>query len=70
MGFGDITPTLPLARMLSVVTSVAGPLYLATVMGVLIGRYTSEVNGQQAAAKRPPAQHLEPGDPSAGEPKP
>ena len=52
------------------VTSVAGPLYLATVMGVLIGRYTSEVNGQQAAAKQPPTQHLEPGDPSAGEPKP
>jgi voltage-gated potassium channel len=25
--------------MLSVVTSIAGPLYLAVVMGVLIGRY-------------------------------
>lgn len=70
LGFGDITPTLPLARMLSVVTSVAGPLYLATVMGVLIGRYTSEMNRQQAAAKQAAAQHLEPGDPSAGEPKP
>ena len=65
LGFGDITPTLPLARMLSVVTSVAGPLYLATVMGVLIGRYTSEMNRQQAAGVQ-----SEPGDPSAGEPKP
>ena len=37
-GFGDINPALPLARMLSVVTSIAGPLYLAVVMGVLIGR--------------------------------
>ena len=38
VGFGDINPALPLARMLSVVTSIAGPLYLA-VMGVLIGRF-------------------------------
>ena len=38
VGFGDINPALPLARMLSVVTSIAGPLYLAVVMGVLIGR--------------------------------
>ena len=39
VGFGDINPALPLARMLSVVTSIAGPLYLAVVMGVLIGRF-------------------------------
>ena len=37
-GFGDISPMLPLSPMVSVVTSVAGPLCLAAVMGVLIGR--------------------------------
>ena len=41
VGFGDISPILPLARMVSIGTSVAGPLYLAAVMGVLIGRYVS-----------------------------
>ena len=43
VGFGDISPILPLARMVSIGTSVAGPLYLAAVMGVLIGRYVSSV---------------------------
>ena len=33
VGFGDISPMLPLSRMVSVATSVAGPLYLAAVMG-------------------------------------
>ena len=45
VGFGDINPVLPLARMLAVATSIAGPLYLAVVMGVVIGRYTSTSGG-------------------------
>ena len=44
VGFGDISPMRPLARMVSVATSVAGPLYLAAVMGVLIGRYASSLD--------------------------
>ena len=32
--------------MVSVATSVAGPLYLATVMGALIGRYTNSLEKQ------------------------
>ena len=46
VGFGDISPMLPLSRMVSVATSVAGPLYLAAVMGVLIGRYASSLEKQ------------------------
>ena len=46
VGFGDISPMLPLARMVSVATSVAGPLYLAAVMGVLIGRYANSLERQ------------------------
>ena len=42
VGFGDINPILPLARMVSIGTSVAGPLYLAAVMGVLIGRFAAK----------------------------
>ena len=33
VGFGEISPRLPLSRMVSVATSVAGPVYLAAVMG-------------------------------------
>ena len=43
VGFGDIQPVLPISRMLAVMTGIIGPLYLAVVMGVLIGRYTSQV---------------------------
>jgi len=46
VGFGDISPMLPLARMVSVATSIAGPLYLAAVMGVLIGRFASSLDRQ------------------------
>ena len=46
VGFGDISPMLPLSRMVSVATSVAGPLYLAAVMGVLIGRFASSLERQ------------------------
>ena len=42
VGFGDINPELPLARILAVSTGIAGPLYLAVVMGVLIGRYAGD----------------------------
>ena len=42
LGFGDITPQLPVARMLSVATSIIGTLYLAVVMGVLIGRFSNQ----------------------------
>ena len=42
VGFGDITPLTPPARMLSVGLAVVGPLYLAVVMGVLIGRFSAD----------------------------
>ena len=48
VGFGDITPMLPLARMVSVTTSIVGPLYLAAVMGVLIGRFASSLDRKSA----------------------
>ena len=47
VGFGDITPMEPFARMLSVLVSIAGPLYLAVVMGVLIGRYASSLDRRE-----------------------
>ncbi|WP_051410974.1 potassium channel family protein [Synechococcus sp. CC9616] len=52
VGFGDIAPVLPLARMISVATSIVGPLYLAVVMGILIGRFVS-TNGAGQSRSRP-----------------
>ena len=46
VGFGDINPMLPLSRMVSVITSITGPLYLAAAMGVLIGRFASSLDRQ------------------------
>ncbi len=43
VGLGDIQPVLPASRILAVITGIIGPLYLAVVMGVLIGRYTNQV---------------------------
>ena len=37
---------LPLSQMGSVATSFAGPLHLAAVMGVLIGRFASSLDRQ------------------------
>ena len=47
VGFGDIQPVLPISRMLAVITGIIGPLYLAVVMGVLIGRYTNQVEEKE-----------------------
>ncbi|MDP6193964.1 MAG: potassium channel family protein [Prochlorococcaceae cyanobacterium ETNP18_MAG_1] len=38
LGLGDIKPILPAARMITVVTSIVGPMYMVVLMGVLIGR--------------------------------
>jgi hypothetical protein len=40
VGYGDIVPVTPTAQIASILLSVAGPLYIATVMGVLISRLT------------------------------
>jgi hypothetical protein len=40
VGYGDIIPVTPAAQMVSIGLSVAGPLYIAVVMGVLISRLT------------------------------
>ena len=41
VGFGDVLPTTPLSQMSAVAFSVIGPIYMAIVMGLLIGRYAS-----------------------------
>jgi voltage-gated potassium channel len=47
VGYGDILPVRPAAQMASLVLSIAGPLYIAVVMGLMISRLTSAANGGQ-----------------------
>ncbi|MCP9819206.1 two pore domain potassium channel family protein [Synechococcus sp. Cruz-9H2] len=42
VGFGDVLPTTPFSQMSAVAFSVIGPIYMAIVMGLLIGRYASD----------------------------
>jgi voltage-gated potassium channel len=41
VGYGDVTPTVPAAQLLSVALGVAGQLYIATIIAVLVGKYLS-----------------------------
>ena len=40
-GYGDIHPVTPQTQMLCVLVAIAGTVYLAMVLGVLISRYTA-----------------------------
>jgi len=46
-GFGDIVPATPAAEMASVSLGIAGSLYLALVMGLLISRFTVQTQQQE-----------------------
>jgi voltage-gated potassium channel len=39
VGYGDIAPMEPIARLASVALSVLGPFYIAVVVGILVSRY-------------------------------
>lgn len=39
VGYGDITPVAPLARTLAVLLAVAGQLYIAVLMALLVSKY-------------------------------
>ena len=42
LGYGDIVPVEPTARTLTIFFSVAGQLYLAMIVALLIGKYLSQ----------------------------
>lgn len=57
VGYGDIVPVRPLAEMTSVTLSLVGPLYVAMVMGLLISRFTLEVQTEQDLEEQNAAEH-------------
>jgi hypothetical protein len=42
LGFGDVVPITPLARLSTILFALLGPFYLAVNIGVLIGRYIQQ----------------------------
>ena len=45
IGFGDIAPVSDLARSVTVFFGVAGQIYLAVVVAIIVGKYSSNRNG-------------------------
>ncbi|MGB5358718.1 MAG: ion channel [Eudoraea sp.] len=43
-GYGDITPQLPLSQSLAMLIAVTGQFYVAVVVAILVGKYSSSVN--------------------------
>jgi len=41
LGYGDITPSTPMARSMSIFTSLLGQLYLVIIMALIIGKFLS-----------------------------
>lgn len=39
VGYGDIVPTTPLAKSVTILVSIAGQLYLTFIVGIIIGKY-------------------------------
>jgi hypothetical protein len=52
VGFGDVLPTTPVAQMSAISCSVIGPIYMAVVMGLLIGRFASQQARQDLIEER------------------
>jgi voltage-gated potassium channel len=61
VGFGDILPLLPLSRMVAVVEAVVGHLYVAVLIGWLVGMFISQALRPYPEAT-PPENLSPPGD--------
>jgi Ion channel len=45
VGYGDILPAAPTARMLAMIQAVAGQFYIAVVVAIFVGMYSSQRRG-------------------------
>lgn len=41
VGYGDITPQLPIAKSLSMIIAISGQFYIAVVVAIIVGKYAS-----------------------------
>ncbi|MGB5236249.1 MAG: ion channel [Flavobacteriaceae bacterium] len=42
VGYGDISPQLPVAKSLSMIMAITGQFYIAVVVAVIVGKYASK----------------------------
>ena len=42
LGYGDVLPILPITRSLAIFTSISGQIYLAVIIAMLVGKYSSQ----------------------------
>ena len=66
VGYGDIVPALPQARVLAVLEAVLGQLYLAVLMARLVGLHLSHASEPTLRAALP-SESREPSSPSSSE---
>jgi hypothetical protein len=44
LGYGDISPQIPVAKSMAILTSVSGQIYLAVIIALLVGKYAGSTN--------------------------
>ena len=44
VGYGDITPQLPVAKSLSMIIAITGQFYIAVVVAIIVGKYASKIS--------------------------
>lgn len=42
VGYGDITPQLPVAKSLSMIIAISGQFYIAVVVAIIVGKFASK----------------------------
>ena len=44
LGYGDISPQIPSAKSMAILTSVSGQIYIAVIIALLVGKYAGGAN--------------------------
>ncbi|NNL01024.1 MAG: two pore domain potassium channel family protein, partial [Eudoraea sp.] len=42
VGYGDITPQIPVAKSLSMIIAISGQFYIAVVVAIIVGKFASK----------------------------
>lgn len=42
VGYGDITPALPITKMLSMIIAVSGQFYIAVIIAIIVGKFSAQ----------------------------
>ncbi len=48
LGYGDVVPTLPLARSLAAIEAIVGQLYIAVFVATLVARLLTREDSEQS----------------------